>query len=596
MGISFSGLASGMDTSSWVEALVSVKQSAIKDLNTDYSLLQKSKTTLNNVKSTFSSFLTATQKFTDSQYGVSKDVFAKKTVSSSNKSAISALVTNSTPRQTLSIQIGQLATATKVTSANSVASPIDENTKVSELASGAVKAGTLSLYVDNARYSIEVKEDDTLGDIAKKFEEAASVDGVSLVEASFTENGEFQIKAVDGMSVVRVGSNADSSTLANALALNTDENGVVKSSHSISAVNVTKPLTSVESGFFTYDEETGEKIPLIKAGDFKIGDATITITESTTMNELISKINSSTTAKAEAVFDSVENKLVITSKQEGSFNLNIEAGTSNFTDVMRLTENGKIISSTQKLGQNAELTINGSKIQSYSNTITSEVSGVPGLTLNLLDIPKETESQTITISIGQDTDSIINEVKSLFTSLNNLISKTDTATGEKGDLQYESRLNNLRNTLRSDASSKISDDGIYKTLASIGITTGAFGTSVEADTNSFKVDESTLRKALEENPDAVRELLVGDFSKGTTGLVQKLQTTVNHALNTENGYFATRLESLDSQMKNLNDKISLKTEQMYTYQERLEKKFQNMELMIAELQNDFSKMSSVLSV
>ena len=46
MSISFSGLASGLDTSGWVEALVSVKQEKVSALKVDLAAIKTSKTTL----------------------------------------------------------------------------------------------------------------------------------------------------------------------------------------------------------------------------------------------------------------------------------------------------------------------------------------------------------------------------------------------------------------------------------------------------------------------------------------------------------------------------------------------------------------------
>ena len=65
MSISFSGLASGLDTSSWVDALVSVKQSKVTDLRTKLKETQTKKTSLNDTRSTFSSFRSALEKITD---------------------------------------------------------------------------------------------------------------------------------------------------------------------------------------------------------------------------------------------------------------------------------------------------------------------------------------------------------------------------------------------------------------------------------------------------------------------------------------------------------------------------------------------------
>ena len=65
MSISFSGLASGLDTSSWVEALVSVKQSKITSMQQDLQAIKAKKSTLTATRSTVSALRTAIEKLTD---------------------------------------------------------------------------------------------------------------------------------------------------------------------------------------------------------------------------------------------------------------------------------------------------------------------------------------------------------------------------------------------------------------------------------------------------------------------------------------------------------------------------------------------------
>ena len=84
MSISFSGLGSGLDTASWVEALVSVKQEKINVYQQDLAAIKVQKNTLTDVRSTFSSFRTALEKLTDKKFGGSFDLFGKNTATSSN--------------------------------------------------------------------------------------------------------------------------------------------------------------------------------------------------------------------------------------------------------------------------------------------------------------------------------------------------------------------------------------------------------------------------------------------------------------------------------------------------------------------------------
>ena len=68
MTISFSGLASGLDTSSWVESLVALKQAKIDTLEEEKETVLLSKETLDNIKSFFTSFRSMIEKVTDAQF------------------------------------------------------------------------------------------------------------------------------------------------------------------------------------------------------------------------------------------------------------------------------------------------------------------------------------------------------------------------------------------------------------------------------------------------------------------------------------------------------------------------------------------------
>ena len=77
MTISFSGLASGLDTSSWVESLTALKRAKVTTLEEEQEVVQLSRDTLNNIKSFFTSFRSVLEKVTDTKFNVaSMDLFS----------------------------------------------------------------------------------------------------------------------------------------------------------------------------------------------------------------------------------------------------------------------------------------------------------------------------------------------------------------------------------------------------------------------------------------------------------------------------------------------------------------------------------------
>ena len=131
MTISFSGLASGLDTSSWVEALVSVKKEEVKGFETKLKEMQTIKTTLNDTRSAFSTLRSAIEKLTDAKFGGSFDLFGKNTATSSNEEVFTATATSSAARQNYDIKVQQLATYTKALSKDAASAVADDSTKLS---------------------------------------------------------------------------------------------------------------------------------------------------------------------------------------------------------------------------------------------------------------------------------------------------------------------------------------------------------------------------------------------------------------------------------------------------------------------------------
>ena len=98
--ISFSGLASGLDTSSWVEAFVSIKQQKVTALQTDLKSKQTVKNTLNDTRSKFTTLRSAIEKLTDAKFGGAMDLFAKNSAISSDTDIFTATATASATRTT----------------------------------------------------------------------------------------------------------------------------------------------------------------------------------------------------------------------------------------------------------------------------------------------------------------------------------------------------------------------------------------------------------------------------------------------------------------------------------------------------------------
>ena len=134
------------------------------------------------------------------------------------------------------------------------------------------------------------------------------------------------------------------------------------------------------------------------------------------------------------------------------------------------------------------------------------------------------------------------------------------------------------------------DDDVYKMLSHIGIGTAAAGADISADTSTLSLDEDKLKQALQENPDAVKEVIMGT-SSDQYGILSRLESVIEDSLQT-NGYFSSTIDSIQASMTRYNDKITKANEQIANYKSRLEAQFQAMENTISTMQQSYSGLLS----
>ena len=317
--ISFSGLsASGLDTSSWVDALVSVKQQTITSLEQQKAEKENLLSIVNNIKSYFSSFQTCLQKITDSQYGIaSMDLFMQNLALSSNSSIATATATTEAARQSYDVAVDSLATATKATSGYSQfeVKTADLNTTFGTLGG---KNGTITV---NSQ-SFNVTTEDTLQNLIDKFKNVG-------VDAKFDESkGTFTI----GMDLNKIDEGA--TNLKNALKLaNNNVSGAVSGSVVYANRNTEFYKLGLNGGDINIE---GVKHTITKNGNNytiqKDGGAAV---QMNTLGEFLDYLKSSAVGADDATVDT---KGHITIK--GATLDKVEGGT-NLMDVLNLIESQK---------------------------------------------------------------------------------------------------------------------------------------------------------------------------------------------------------------------------------------------------------------
>lgn len=469
----------------------------------------------------------------------------------------------------------------------SVANYANLNTNLGDL---NISEGTLTIYRDGQKAQININKDKTTGKITDTFKTLQSKISTEFnndndVIVDF-EDGKLKIYSKSGKRI-EVGSTSDGSNFSAITGISTDENGVARSARELYCVNGDSVLTT--SGIF----RTGD----VKAGTFTIGDAKFTIDDTTTLSNLVAQINSSEKANATAFWDNVDGKFVIKSKSTGSALVNIEAGTSNFTDILGLTSSTwnadgainttKMNIKTQEIGENAKVKINGTTYTSTSNTLDSAITRIKGLTINLKGLTKD---EVVTIKVERDKETLANAVSGVVDSYNELMKNLDESMASDGDLRHESTLKLIRNQLRNLMTSSDAGTTVFKNLDSIGISVASANGSNIATSNSAIIsmtfDKDKFFKAFEADQDAVKALLIG--SANNKGIFSKLETEVESALAGVSGYFAATEASYKQKVRDLDTKIKKANKDVDRYKARLESKFQSMDMLIAQMQQQYS--------
>jgi flagellar hook-associated protein 2 len=395
----------------------------------------------------------------------------------------------------------------------------------------------------------------------------------------------------------------------------------------------------------------------------KINDVDFEVTEKTTLSSLISKINSSDTAGVTVSYSKTTKSFGFTAKETGvtgkiSMDNDLakalfgttmtesEAAEANEKAIQAAKDAGKSDDEAAKAatytanytqGKDAEFTavINGKAV---SMTRSSNSIEMDGLTVNLkgtFDASNSTDptdtSNAVTFNVTADADKIVDAVKSMINDYNSIVTsiksayttypaqKSDGSSYEplsdddKADMSesaietYETKAKQGLLFMDSDLSSlynALRDCFSSTALKSIGITT-----SYSGGLTTVSLDESTLRQALEDDPDSVRDKFTSSTSTGGSydGVAQKLSTVFNRYVKTY-GYtkgilieksgaseasasltsntWYNAINSLEEQIEKWQDKMSDKVDYYTT-------KFTNLETLVNEMNSQSSMLSGL---
>lgn len=346
--------------------------------------------------------------------------------------------------------------------------------------------------------------------------------------------------------------------------VSSDESVVTATANS-SAANISTSLTVTEvaTSATWVSADASRYTPSSTATTLKInvtnGDGTsptdpvtITIAANSSLDAVISQLNSNSDLGITVFRDTRTGRISITKKDTGaSASLKMgDATTASFFQSLGFTgvENGAELTG-KTAGKNAQFTINGLSTARPTNTFT-----INNVTYTL----KKTGTASVTTT--NDTDAMFNVIKGFVDKYNEVIGKINGKLSEEryrdylpltdeqkeamtekqvelweqkaksGLLRRDSILSSGLSQMRLDLYSKVSNSPVntnYDTLSEIGITTS----SNYLENGKLIIDETKLRAAIENDPNAVYQLFNASGSNfDTKGIAQRLRDTIKNTI------------------------------------------------------------------
>ena len=535
---------------------------------------------------------------------------------------------------------------------------------------------TKSLTAGSGTGSVQAAQNN-LGALADKINAVAQANGLNITAAYNNSSGQFSLLNPNGeVSITDVEGSAVSFASKLTLTDGDPENVAYKVSTSITRVNSTSSDDSLASilgltaqmkdGTLTVKTADGTSSTVAAtdpAFTLKVGNGTSeteiaftyedlfdttgfgTLKGTADYSTLVDKINAKTAETGVvAAYDSSNGKLSLTNSAGNALLTSDDALGSALVSKLGLAETADSIAVKEEAGQlhtwagtNASVTIDGKSYDNTTNKLT-----VAGVTYTFLD---STAGSKATVSVSQDTDKIVDYVKSFVEDYNKLLDSLNEKLAEKkysdylplssrqedemtekqiekwnekaksGLLYHNSTIQELVSAMREAIYTKVDAvDSQYNTLSSIGITS----TNTKGH---LTIDTDKLKTALAADPDCVYQLFASDQDStyiagstnknkitasqqredyANTGVANRLYNVMTNSMSKISDIAGTSKETddqsyLGKMITDMKTRMSTFKTQMTAYENKLFKRYDAMEVALARLNMQLGYLSSSFS-
>lgn len=434
------------------------------------------------------------------------------------------------------------ASAPSVTTANGGAQTnrfTDSTTAIGALLGTTDLPTAANIIVGNTTVSIDLATD-SLDSIRQKIQAA----GVSASLSSPTFGGATMSRLDIGAPVSAVAGDANSQRIVQMLGFAPGRGGVAQviadssawTNASSAAATGATALADLRVGGTAANLATGDSIVISGLrGDGVSFSTTLTLIGNETVQSLLDKLNAPTafgnTARS-ATVSLTNGTLTLTDDTAGASQLSLAMvvrkadGTTG--TLGQLTTQTAGYDRELSHGSDAMIRIDGTLVTRSSNTISD---AIPGVTLNL---QSAAPGSTTTVTVSQDTQSMVDAVKGLISSYNAVGAFVKSQAGANGQLPYNVT---LRSSFRSLTDSLLANvpgvSGAFNNLNQVGVSIDRNGV--------FSVDTDKLTKALASNMSDVKALFARTVT-GSTGL-----TYMSDSAKTKSGTYAVNVTAAATQ-------------------------------------------------
>ena len=552
MELGLSGLASGFDWRTLINQLADVERSPQKRLRAEQGTLFNRNNAFGSIKTQLSVLKNRTDNLS------SNDVLQARKATTSDSTILSATASAGTASGNYAFNITQLATASKTAGTLGVGANlyptnvVTSGTLASKGFNPPISAGTIT--VDGKQIAIDPTVD-TLKDVFDRIDAATSL----TVQGSYDATTDrITLNRLNGDPLV-VGSATDTSNFLSVARLSNNGTSELTSASNLGSITPANALSSANFQTAVSDGGAG-------AGEFKINGVSIAFNAtSDSVQNLMDRINASA-AGVNMSYDRVNDQFTLTNKVTGNLGVAVEDITGNF-----LAAAGLATGSTFIAGNDALYTINGgSVLNSHSNSLTEETTGIDGLSITLL------KTGTSTISLASDSSAIKGAIKNFIEDYNRAQSTIDSLTSSSTDsagkvtrstLAGDTDANEIASKLRAISYNQATGlTGTLNSLAKIGIdTTG--------DSDQLTLgDETALDDAIANHLSELKTL----FNDPDKGIATQLNAYLEKMIG-EDGAVITKQDALTKQSSEIDIQVTDLEKRVQSNRQRLIDSFVQME-------------------